>query len=394
MPSNKDSRRRHSRTVAQPKSLTPPSTLSVLSSSTSGSNSTVTQERAFRSSLRPSKQYDVRRPLAKEPRPVGESGKGRVEPRSEKEGVNVFAYMEKEEQAGASGSEDDEIRDETPDEDASTTSTAPKLEPPLPQTPICQAVETRAIEHGDQHVWRKTAMGEGSLHSDSGISVRSSSPERESPVPRYKYPNVRGISSSTRRAPLINHPGCASTDSANSLEGPTSPVARDWPSICDASSSPEEYYGVSRSMVPQTTPAGQALFPGSPVQESTQLVRNTARVPAAPTKSMKPIKPTKGRTPGYDSLASAIGSRDDAFLKPIYRKFEILNNRILLYLQDEISEMEDELRELDHTIAREDRSLGKTCSSRRAEARLPTQLQWRRLDLIGRSYTKVEQYSK
>lgn len=81
-------------------------------------------------------------------------------------------------------------------------------------------------------------------------------------------------------------------------------------------------------------------------------------------------------------------------MKPIYRKFETLNHRILLYLQDEICEMEGEIRELDNAIAREDVMLGKTHASRRAEAKLPSQLQWRRLDLLGRSYTKVDQYSE
>lgn len=104
-------------------------------------------------------------------------------------------------------------------------------------------------------------------------------------------------------------------------------------------------------------------------------------------------KTTSKSKTGYDLLASNIAARNDAVLSPIYRKFETLNNRMLLYLQDEISEIEDSLLELDNAIAAEEAQLGEGPPSRRSEANLPSQLQWHRLDLLSRSFAKVEQYS-
>ena len=148
---------------------------------------------------------------------------------------------------------------------------------------------------------------------------------------------------------------------------------------------PETYYASTQPVVTQTMQRARIAPPETYGQHTRQLVRGASH-PKSPI-----AKPKK---PGYDTLAAAIDSRGDAVLKPIYRKFETLNHRILLYLQDEIFEMEGEIRELDNAIVREDAMLGKTHASRRAEAKLPSQLQWRRLDLLGRSYTKVEQYSE
>lgn len=68
---------------------------------------------------------------------------------------------------------------------------------------------------------------------------------------------------------------------------------------------------------------------------------------------------------------------------------------MLLYLQDEIAQMEEELEELDAAISSEDADLGgRGPASRRSEAKMPSQLQWHRMDLMGRTFAKVEQYSK
>ena len=304
---------------------------------------------------------------------------------SDNEDLNVFSYMEKEDQDENSSVEADEVTEDTPDEEASTTSTSPDAEIPLPQTPKYHDMEVQAIEPGEQHVWRKQKAREGSLHSDSGISVRSSSPERESPNVRHKYPTIRGSTSAGKSVQPIAYAGHhVLSGSPDSMGSRTSAYPKDW-STFNPMGYPEAYYTSSRPVVTQTMqqPRNQAI--GTQKRQSGQLVRKVIHPPspaAIPKKS------------GYDALASAIDSRDDAFLKPIYRKFETLNNRILLYLQDEISEIEEDLRELDNAIAREDEALGKRSASQRAEFKLPTQLQWRRLDLLGRSYTKVEQYSE
>lgn len=386
MPSIKDARRRHSKQPSQAKALSPPSTLSVLSSSTSGSNSTVTPDRQFRSSLRPSKRFESKKPVVKESGPAARVRKGSSEHHSDKENLDVFAYMEKEGQEV--DSDDDEEEDPTEDgvdEEASTTSTSPNVDCPSPQAMKFKPAEVNAGGEEEHVAWRKEATREGSLHSDSGISVRSSSPERDSPVPRHKYPPIRRANSSTGN--VLNPTYSSHHALSNSPEayGPrVSGYPRDWSTFGNHLEHPESYYASTRPVVTQTMQRARITPPENYGQHNRQLVRGASH-PQSPT--------PKPKKPGYDTLAAAIDSRGDAFLKPIYRKFETLNHRILLYLQDEICEMEGELRELDVAIAREDAMLGKTHASRRAEAKLPSQLQWRRLDVLGRSYTKVEQYS-
>lgn len=361
-----------------------------MSSSTSGSNSTITPERAFRSSLRPSKNFDSTKLVPKEASLSEEVVKGNNETISDNENVDVFTYMDKETQDEDSGVEADDVTEDTPDEEASTTSTSPDAEPPLPQTPKYHDLKVEAIEAGEQHIWRKQKAREGSLHSDSGISVRSSSPERESPILRHKYPNVRSIANAGKGVQPIAYPNHHLAGSPDSIGPRTSAYPRDWSTFVGPTGHPEAYYTSSRPVITQTIQPPRSQSIGTQRRHSGQLIR-TGMHSQSPPASPKNAISKKG---GYEVLASAIDSRDDALLKPIYRKFETLNNRILLYLQDEISEIEEDLRELDNAIAREDEALGRRSASRRAESKLPTQLQWRRLDLLGRSYTKVEQYSK
>lgn len=301
----------------------------------------------------------------------------------------MFAFMEKEGQEVESDGEEDEEDEETEDvanEETSTTSASPIAESPSPQPLVLNNPGADAPRPEEKKIWRKGTGREGSLHSDSGISVRSSSPERDSPVQRHKYPAVRRVSSSSTNGPAPAYPGYYALGSSPDASGPrNSAYPRDWSTFGNHMENPEAYYASTRPVVTQTMQRARVAPPETNGRQSHQLVRGSSN-PQAPK-----AKPNKS---GYDSLASAIDSRDDAFLKPLYRKFETLNHRILLYLQDEISEMEADLRELDKAIQREDELMGKTHASRRAEAKLPSQLQWRRLDLLGRSYTKVEQYSE
>lgn len=525
---NKGSHRR--RRSRQPTSqsgkthLSPPSTLSLLSTSTSGSNSTVIPDRFLQSSLRPSKRQESKRPITRTSVSTGDSRTESVENHSDKENVtavlssnrwelkkttikesvpklsvtkeaspmklarrepaqedpaetkpaqmepisvekvrtgtrtkklahdrfDVFAFMvkdgqdvnsdgeeaEKEEeeddegekeggqQKGTRGEEDgddeeveddeqedeeeeeeqeeeivedeDDSEDDEDDQQGNATSNVDKAPATLSTSPhvshltissSCdlEVVAPPEIEH-QQHIWRKS---EASLHSDSGISVRSSSPERESPAPRHRYPHVRKLSSYGGTVPNPNYPGYYPP-------APMPPVAyvprtpaypRDWSTYGNPVENPEVYYASTRPVVTQTMQRPARLPPPDHHHQprNHQLIRGTPHPQTG--------KPPRQKKSGYDELAAAIDSRGDAFLRPIYRKFETLNHRILLYLQDEISEMEEELRELDLAITHEEEMLGNTHASRRAEAKLPSQLQWRRLELLNRSYTKVEQYS-
>ncbi|CAK3905810.1 Hypothetical predicted protein [Lecanosticta acicola] len=100
---------------------------------------------------------------------------------------------------------------------------------------------------------------------------------------------------------------------------------------------------------------------------------------------------------GYEQLALELSSTDSA-VKPIYRKFEYLNHRILLHLQDELSEMEEQLRTLDEIVAQMEpcppEGQPRPPASRRGDAFQGSEMHHRRTALLGRIFLKTEQYNR
>ncbi|KAL8954955.1 MAG: hypothetical protein Q9193_006996 [Seirophora villosa] len=156
-----------------------------------------------------------------------------------------------------------------------------------------------------------------------------------------------------------------------------------WPQL---SATPEAYYPRVPHEAPQGLDDSTFQLPVTPPELSPQFQRDRKQIPA------KEPRPQHG----YSQLASEISSQEDAVLKPVYRKFETLNNRILLYLQDEISELEAELEELDAAITKEAQYVGRTRypASRRAEARTPGPRQWQRNQLLERCANKIDYYNR
>lgn len=105
---------------------------------------------------------------------------------------------------------------------------------------------------------------------------------------------------------------------------------------------------------------------------------------------------------GYGLLASHLSASDSPNHAPLYRRFDNLNHRVLLHLQDEIAQMEEELLALDeyeeeHRAATAEHEGTKIVpASRRveAEAQAYSALHYRRQDLLGVLAQKTEQYSK
>jgi hypothetical protein len=99
---------------------------------------------------------------------------------------------------------------------------------------------------------------------------------------------------------------------------------------------------------------------------------------------------------GYELLAARLASSKEngPKIKPIYRKFEALNHRLLLHLQDELSELEEQLHRLDNADTqsrRTDRQI--IPASRRAAALAGGELQWHKTDILGKIGYKLNQYS-
>ena len=100
---------------------------------------------------------------------------------------------------------------------------------------------------------------------------------------------------------------------------------------------------------------------------------------------------------GYQLLANKLtGHLGGIPVKPIYRRFESLNHRMLLYLQDELVDLEEELKSLDAADTQSRIYPGGSIApaSRRQESQLPNDLYRRKMDVLGRIGYKLVQYSK
>lgn len=131
-----------------------------------------------------------------------------------------------------------------------------------------------------------------------------------------------------------------------------------------------------RGQIPISYPYHYEYGPQPPSQQMC-LMRDESRHPA--------ISNTRPPLSGYDLLASQLSHGGDTTppLPAIYRRFTTLNNRLLLQLQDEISEMEAELRRLDDVDAYHRQDMA---ASRRAD--------WAsgRLELLSKIHMKLEHY--
>lgn len=124
--------------------------------------------------------------------------------------------------------------------------------------------------------------------------------------------------------------------------------------------------------------------PGGSVEQSVP-----PPVPDAPDLSQRTVA-------GYEMLAQELASSESP-VKPVYRKFEYLNHRILLHLQDELCEMEEQLRTTDEIIAQMEMPAEDGCrlpASRRGDAFRGSDMHHRRTALLGRIFLKTEQYNR
>ncbi|KAF2012370.1 hypothetical protein BU24DRAFT_485773 [Aaosphaeria arxii CBS 175.79] len=116
-------------------------------------------------------------------------------------------------------------------------------------------------------------------------------------------------------------------------------------------------------------------------------------------------KEPKSTLTGYELMADKLAGSANATgtvgthqgIVPMYRKFEQLNHRVLLHLQDEISELEEELRYLDECIAHaspRDEYGRFQPASRRRDARYGNDLHFRRTEVLGKVFMKLNQYNQ
>ena len=307
------------------------------SSGSSGSGSTVTQESITRPRVRNSKG-DIKSKGKRQSTVVeSTSTEGKNSQRKSKGAIDVFAFLDK---------------------DQSRASLVQKRTKNGRST---HQPETPNTVHDDSDL----DSGPRSFHSDSGISINDGGSDHD--------PSKTDIISG-RRLGTLQEEHEESHRRVSSAARRHRPKFQPIPQEVDEDH-PEWYYRIDRSAHEDCVPAPVNPWLGPGIAEE--------------------AKPS-----GYDLLASRLSSTQDSSadcVPPIYRRFGRLNHRILLQLQDEIAEMEEDLEHMDREDAHERTARhGHTVpASRRLDWQWRgSELHARRLELLGRIYLKVEQYSE
>ena len=365
------------------KSITPASTASKDSPGTNEAKSEQTPVARKRRESKGSRHNGVKDTKPKttgDPEPTAEI---RSTQASKQDDVNVFAFMEKDEASNAADTDqsDSDVPVLSPSSSSSSHSGSP-LASQL-QSPYSD-LEVHATENKEGILWYDNYRRDHSLNSDSGISMLSTSPAGGSPESVFR----KRVPRSDDGTPTTSHNGVMGGLMTTSM--PENPAARisHIPSLdSHFMEEPESYYSSSPQTHSQTPNTATTDYHQAGLQPSSQPV---VQQPSPGSISAHLEAQAQNGKSSYDLLASAIDSRHDSSLMPIYRKFETLNNRILLYLQDEISEMEDALKRLDAAITEEDGQVAPAMGPMHA---YPSQYKWHRQELMCRLLTKVEQYS-
>ncbi|KAK6070670.1 hypothetical protein SCUP515_08279 [Seiridium cupressi] len=223
-------------------------------------------------------------------------------------------------------------------------------------------------------------------------SFDDASAYRSSMSPMSTSPSSRSTASSSRSIPYSDGLSeAADHDTDRSTSPEQSPANRGLP-LRSAFSSNRRH----RSYGTPEMPRGKADLPHiSPKVLSSRI---SGQAPAQPHIKHLP-RAEKLPLTGYEQLATQLAGQDSdrsgPRLRPMYRRFEILNHRLLLHLQDELCELEEQLHRLDTTDTQTRRVQNRILpASRRAEALSGGELQWHRTDVLGKIGFKLEQYNR
>ncbi|PWY84529.1 hypothetical protein BO94DRAFT_101928 [Aspergillus sclerotioniger CBS 115572] len=292
---------------------------------------------------------------------------------SERKAPNVFEYLE-----DNSTTEDD---DEEEDEDDSSADEyghhqVSNSHPKMVYTGSARQTYPAAAQGMDTRSRTSSVMSKSSANSQktpSSIDIPpSATPSHvtRNNIPTHK-PSMEGAYSAVGSFP----------ESSNYVEKRS----------MDLGSRPEVYYP-RNSVSLQRSP----LPPSPPRSPEDDLHR--------PTRRRRRSTKSSSTSSGYGLLASRLSSAAESQeprIPPLYRRFEDINHRVLLHLQDEIAQMEEDLRVLDeyeelHRLAAAEQE-GTTIlpASRRmdAQAQVYSSLHYRREELLGALARKTEQYN-
>lgn len=270
-------------------------------------------------------------------------------------------------------------------ESSSDSSDHDELPPPAQGLPKIQSPEPRSspVPHG---VFDAAGNILQSLAgSPSVVATRSSSDSRQSRTFSGNQLQLARKPTATGKPSPVN---AYSSDSSAANESPV-PGKRQL-----ELSRPENFYSSSRDHASLHRPPLPPSPPSSPEDSPHRESPAKRRHSSAPQVSS-----------GYGFVASHLtrsAAEEKSGFSPLYRRFENLNHRVLLHLQDEISQMEEDLHTLDeyeemHRAATAEQEGTKPPpGSRRLEvqSQVYSSLHRRRMELMDALTQKTEQYSK
>lgn len=341
------------------------------SNGSSGSNSTVTQESISRPKQQKSKQDGLKKAAAVRPSHRKSSSRTPNTMPSLEEKPDVFQFLEKDE-----SQETDAVELEGADVayqarleaiSASSSSSSSSREHKYPVN-YRRPVSYQPYPDSYRHSWNE-GHPPGSFHSDSGISVRSTSPDRDS----HLLSEGKGKG---RAGALYTH------SAANHATSPT--VLEPFDQSPDMS--PEAFYSVSSRPTFQHTEY-DPNFDHPPCHRDLDLSHEMDGL-----EELDASEDCSKSSP--DVLGTTASPDGNVALRPVYRKFETLNNRVLLHLQGEISKLETQLQQLDHAITGLGESSEEDAQSTEGGPPMFVGLEWQRKELVGRISAQLDQYSK
>ncbi|OJZ89554.1 hypothetical protein ASPFODRAFT_182702 [Aspergillus luchuensis CBS 106.47] len=283
---------------------------------------------------------------------------------SDRKAPNVFEYLE-DNSTTTEDSSDDEYEHHVPSNNAKG-----------------------AYKNAVRQMYRPAAQGADARSRTSSILSKSSANSQKTPSSIDIPPST--VTSTTVKSHIPAHK--PSLDGAYSGVGafPDGSNYYEKRSV-DLNARPETYYP-QNSVSLQRSP-----LPPSPPRSPEEDLHRPTRRNRRNTKSSSDIS-------GYSLLATRLSSATESQeprLPPLYRRFENLNHRVLLHLQDEIAQMEEDLRlvdeyeELQRAATAEQEGTKMLPASRRmdAQAQVYSSVHYRREELLSALARKTEQYS-
>lgn len=344
------------------------------SNGSSGSNSTVTQESISRPKLKSKQDASKKAAVSRPSHRKISSQTSNVMP-SVAEKPDVFQFLEKDENEEPDAAElegvDVAYQAHLESISASSSSSSSSSSSHERNYPVNyqRPVSYQSYPDSYRHSWNRGPLPPGSFHSDSGISVRSDSPERDS----HLLPPIKG--KGWAGGPYTQ------SDAIHA----TSPTVLE-PFDQSPDMSPEAFYSLS----------------SRPTFQDTEYDPNYAHLPSHRNldlpDEMDGPEELEASEPGnksrIDLLANKASANGNSALRPLYRKFETLNNRVLLHLQDEISKLETQLHQLDNALSGLGESSKDDARSTKDGPSMSIGLEWQRKELVSRIGAMLDQYSR